>query len=151
MHCNFITDAARRKTLPAWIREGLEKMERQKHKKEEDERLAVEKEETRKRLLEEQAAQAAAALAQDPQIAASNSKWNQSESQPPSGDDDSGDDERREEPRGVHPAKIITLASILKNLPPDEQEDAIASFLIFHFIFIYLVYQFIHTNHALTQ
>lgn len=33
-------DAAKRRALPAWIREGLEKMEREKQKKAEQERLA---------------------------------------------------------------------------------------------------------------
>lgn len=35
-------DAAKRKNLPAWIREGLEKMEREKHKKSEKERIQKE-------------------------------------------------------------------------------------------------------------
>ncbi|XP_067945957.1 arginine/serine-rich protein PNISR-like [Watersipora subatra] len=46
-------DAAKRKTLPVWIREGLEKMEREKMKKEEKERLEKEREEE-KLLKEEQ-------------------------------------------------------------------------------------------------
>lgn len=33
------TDAVKRRTLPAWIREGLEKMEREKQKKLEKERM----------------------------------------------------------------------------------------------------------------
>lgn len=33
----IILDAAKRKQLPAWIREGLEKMEREKRRKEERE------------------------------------------------------------------------------------------------------------------
>lgn len=33
------TDAVKRRTLPAWIREGLEKMDREKQKKLERERL----------------------------------------------------------------------------------------------------------------
>lgn len=35
----FIIDAVKRRTLPAWIREGLEKMEREKQKKLERERM----------------------------------------------------------------------------------------------------------------
>lgn len=42
-------DAAKRKTLPAWIREGLEKMEREKQKKMEKERLEREKEAEKQR------------------------------------------------------------------------------------------------------
>lgn len=42
-------DAAKRKILPAWIREGLEKMEREKHREEERQKM----EEERKRMLEE--------------------------------------------------------------------------------------------------
>lgn len=42
-------DAAKRKTLPAWIREGLEKMEREKQKEEE----RIKMEEQRKKLAEE--------------------------------------------------------------------------------------------------
>uniref|UniRef100_A0A8W8JDW4 Splicing factor, arginine/serine-rich 18 n=1 Tax=Magallana gigas TaxID=29159 RepID=A0A8W8JDW4_MAGGI len=42
-------DAAKRKTLPAWIREGLEKMEREKQKKMERERIEQEKKEAEKR------------------------------------------------------------------------------------------------------
>ena len=34
-----ILDAAKRKTLPVWIREGLEKMEREKQKKMEKEQV----------------------------------------------------------------------------------------------------------------
>lgn len=33
----FVLDAMKRKNLPAWIREGLEKMEREKQKKKEEE------------------------------------------------------------------------------------------------------------------
>jgi arginine/serine-rich splicing factor 18 len=44
----LISDAAKRKTLPAWIREGLEKMEREKQKKMEKERLEKEKKEAEK-------------------------------------------------------------------------------------------------------
>ena len=39
-----VLDAAKRKNLPAWIREGLEKMEREKQKKEEREKLLHERE-----------------------------------------------------------------------------------------------------------
>lgn len=45
----MLTDAAKRKTLPAWIREGLEKMEREKQKKMERERIEQEKKEAEKR------------------------------------------------------------------------------------------------------
>lgn len=45
----MLTDAAKRKTLPAWIREGLEKMEREKQKKMERERMEQEKKEAEKR------------------------------------------------------------------------------------------------------
>lgn len=41
---NFV-DAAKRKQLPAWIREGLEKMEREKQKKLDKERQMKEREE----------------------------------------------------------------------------------------------------------
>lgn len=36
---NAFSDAVKRRTLPAWIREGLEKMEREKQKKLEKERM----------------------------------------------------------------------------------------------------------------
>ena len=36
--CYIILDAAKRKTLPSWIREGLEKMEKEKQRKVEKER-----------------------------------------------------------------------------------------------------------------
>jgi len=39
MTCLKILDAAKRKTLPVWIREGLEKMEREKQKKMEKEQV----------------------------------------------------------------------------------------------------------------
>lgn len=39
-----ILDASKRKNLPAWIREGLEKMEREKQKKEEREKFLLERE-----------------------------------------------------------------------------------------------------------
>lgn len=110
-------DAAKRKALPAWIREGLEKMERQKQKKEEEARLAVEREEMRKKRLEEQAKQAAL----DPEFAAQQSKWNQVESQPPSENDDSAEEEQQQRDKP-------SLASVLKKLSPDEQDEAIASF-----------------------
>ena len=42
-------DAAKRKQLPAWIREGLEKMEREKQKKEERERFLSNRELQRKK------------------------------------------------------------------------------------------------------
>ena len=41
------TDANKRRMLPAWIREGLEKMEQEKLKKEEKERLDKEKKEAK--------------------------------------------------------------------------------------------------------
>ena len=41
---NYV-DAAKRKQLPAWIREGLEKMEREKQKKAENDRLEKERKE----------------------------------------------------------------------------------------------------------
>lgn len=40
----IVLDAAKRKNLPAWIREGLEKMEREKQKKEEREKFLQERE-----------------------------------------------------------------------------------------------------------
>lgn len=49
-------DAAKRKNLPAWIREGLEKMEREKQKKEERERFLQERELRRQNRLQEQMA-----------------------------------------------------------------------------------------------
>ncbi|EFX71722.1 hypothetical protein DAPPUDRAFT_255403 [Daphnia pulex] len=45
-------DASKRKNLPAWIREGLEKMEKEKQKKEEREKFLLERELRRKRELE---------------------------------------------------------------------------------------------------
>lgn len=47
-------DAAKRRVLPAWIREGLEKMEREKQKKAEKERLDRELEEEKLRRNERQ-------------------------------------------------------------------------------------------------
>lgn len=47
-----ILDAAKRKNLPAWIREGLEKMEKEKQKKEEREKFLMERELKRKQELE---------------------------------------------------------------------------------------------------
>jgi splicing factor, arginine/serine-rich 18 len=53
----IVTDAAKRRTLPPWIREGLEKMEREKQKREEREKADMEREEaSRRRLQEEQTA-----------------------------------------------------------------------------------------------
>lgn len=51
MRCSFLTfflsiwnpDAVKRRTLPAWIREGLEKMDREKQKKLEKERMEKER------------------------------------------------------------------------------------------------------------
>jgi len=43
-----LTEAARRKALPSWIREGLEKVEREKRKAEEKEQLAAAREEERR-------------------------------------------------------------------------------------------------------
>ncbi|XP_065339726.1 arginine/serine-rich protein PNISR-like isoform X3 [Cloeon dipterum] len=52
-----VIDAAKRRTLPSWIREGLEKMEREKQKREEKEKVEQEREEAkRQRLKEEQQA-----------------------------------------------------------------------------------------------
>jgi splicing factor, arginine/serine-rich 18 len=52
-----VIDAAKRRTLPPWIREGLEKMEREKQKREEREKADMEREEaSRRRLQEEQIA-----------------------------------------------------------------------------------------------
>uniref|UniRef100_A0A1B6C1L6 Uncharacterized protein n=1 Tax=Clastoptera arizonana TaxID=38151 RepID=A0A1B6C1L6_9HEMI len=48
-----VIDAAKRKQLPAWIREGLEKMEREKQKKIEKERMLKEREELSKRKIED--------------------------------------------------------------------------------------------------
>lgn len=45
-------DAAKRKNLPAWIREGLEKMEKEKQKKGEREKFLMERESRRKREFE---------------------------------------------------------------------------------------------------
>lgn len=45
-------DASKRKNLPAWIREGLEKMEKEKLKKEEREKFLLERELRRKKELE---------------------------------------------------------------------------------------------------
>ena len=45
-------DASKRKNLPAWIREGLEKMEKEKQKKEEREKFLFERELKRKKELE---------------------------------------------------------------------------------------------------
>jgi arginine/serine-rich splicing factor 18 len=45
-------DASKRKNLPAWIREGLEKMEKEKQKKEEREKFLLERELRRKKELE---------------------------------------------------------------------------------------------------
>lgn len=46
---SYFTDTAKRRLLPAWIREGLEKMEREKQRAAEREKLAKEKlEEERK-------------------------------------------------------------------------------------------------------
>lgn len=42
-HFDIILDAVKRRTLPAWIREGLEKMDREKQKKLEQERIAKER------------------------------------------------------------------------------------------------------------
>lgn len=39
----FVVDAVKRRTLPAWIREGLEKMDREKQKKLERERMEHER------------------------------------------------------------------------------------------------------------
>ena len=50
-------DAAKRKHLPAWIREGLEKMEREKQKKEEREKFLAEREALRKIRIEREAAE----------------------------------------------------------------------------------------------
>lgn len=41
---SFAPDAVKRRTLPAWIREGLEKMDREKQKKLERERMEKEHE-----------------------------------------------------------------------------------------------------------
>lgn len=49
----MLIDAAKRKALPAWIREGLEKMEKEKAKKEEQEKL-VEQRKEQKRLKDEE-------------------------------------------------------------------------------------------------
>lgn len=45
MHGNIVLvlDAVKRRTLPAWIREGLEKMDREKQKKLEKERMEKER------------------------------------------------------------------------------------------------------------
>lgn len=62
MYSHLLPDAAKRKALPAWIREGLEKMEREKSKKEEQERLKKEREEQEKQQqLERQKAEEEAA------------------------------------------------------------------------------------------
>ncbi|KAK3884133.1 hypothetical protein Pcinc_000902 [Petrolisthes cinctipes] len=52
---DFQLDAAQRKKLPAWIREGLEKMEREKQRKLEKERQMSEKEEVLRRKREDEA------------------------------------------------------------------------------------------------
>lgn len=44
----FISDAVKRRTLPAWIREGLEKMDREKQRKLERERMEKERAEMAK-------------------------------------------------------------------------------------------------------
>lgn len=45
----YETDAVKRRTLPAWIREGLEKMEREKQKKLEKERMEQQRSQLSKR------------------------------------------------------------------------------------------------------
>lgn len=45
-------DATKRKNLPAWIREGLEKMEKEKQRKEQREKFLLERELKRKKDLE---------------------------------------------------------------------------------------------------
>lgn len=42
-NCFLALDAVKRRTLPAWIREGLEKMDREKQKKVERERMEKER------------------------------------------------------------------------------------------------------------
>lgn len=44
----LVSDAVKRRTLPAWIREGLEKMDREKQKKLERERMEKERAEMKK-------------------------------------------------------------------------------------------------------
>lgn len=44
----YFSDAVKRRTLPAWIREGLEKMDREKQKKLERERMEKERAEMTK-------------------------------------------------------------------------------------------------------
>ena len=51
----FCTDVQRRKLLPAWIREGLEKMEQEKKKAAEKARLKKEREEEKLKREEEKA------------------------------------------------------------------------------------------------
>lgn len=46
--CNLFPDAVKRRKLPAWIREGLEKMDREKQKKLEQERMEKERAEMAK-------------------------------------------------------------------------------------------------------
>lgn len=49
-----IAEAARRKSLPAWIREGLERMDKEKAKKEEKEKKLLEYEEEKRKRMEEE-------------------------------------------------------------------------------------------------
>lgn len=48
MTCHLFPDAVKRRKLPAWIREGLEKMDREKQKKLEQERMEKERAEMSK-------------------------------------------------------------------------------------------------------
>lgn len=113
-------DAAKRKALPAWIREGLEKMEREKKKKEEMIKLEAEKEEMRKRRLAEEQDK----LAEDDQQSVTESKW--ANSHGPSSDEE--DNELVDEKK-PNPVKELTLAELASRLSKDDIEQAIASFI----------------------
>lgn len=120
-------DAAKRKTLPAWIREGLEKMEKEKKKKEIEARLAQEREEQKKRQMEEEAKALAAA---PPPVVSQEMKWARPESLPAS--EDEGEEEREKPSRDKE--RELLWKSTWKKMTNDEQEEAIASFNLHTFI-----------------
>jgi hypothetical protein len=150
---NFhLSDAAKRKALPAWIREGLEKMEREKLRKEEKTRQDAEREEMRKRKLAEQLEQDVANEGKP----VTESKWTaEAASRDPSSDEE--EDSQREDSKITSHQPPESFQDFIKRAPEHFREELTASlpdlrmlYMIFRIIYKE-EYQLIHYMFLINQ
>lgn len=115
-------DAAKRKNLPAWIRGGLEKMEREKQKKEEREKFLEEREQMRKMRLEAQ---------QRNNPSSSRFDDDNEEDSEPEQVEQNGDQEEEEEEEVERPSFSLK--------PTENLVDMVRPFNLNSFLFIYFL------------